>query len=45
MRFVDSIKNALYLKMKEDKNVLLLGQDIAEYGGVPVTEGFLRSLI
>ena len=43
MRFVDSIKNALYLKMKEDKNVLLLGQDIAEYGGVfKVTEGFLE---
>jgi len=43
LRFVDSIKNSLYLKMKKDKKVLLIGQDIAEYGGVfKVTEGFLK---
>ena len=43
LRFVDSIKNSLYLKMKNDKNVLLMGQDIAEYGGVfKITEGFLK---
>ena len=43
LRFVDSIKNSLYLKMKKDKDVLLMGQDIAEYGGVfKVTEGFLK---
>tara|TARA_B100000945_G_C20281124_1_gene548655 strand:- start:29 stop:943 length:915 start_codon:yes stop_codon:yes gene_type:complete len=29
--------------MKNDKNVLLMGQDIAEYGGVfKITEGFLK---
>ena len=43
LRFVDSIKDSLYLKMKKDKSVLLIGQDIAEYGGVfKVTEGFLK---
>ena len=43
LRFVDSIRNSLYLKMKNDKNVLLMGQDIAEYGGVfKITEGFLK---
>ena len=43
LRFVDSIKDSLYLKMKKDKKVILFGQDIAEYGGVfKVTEGFLK---
>ena len=43
LRFVDSIKDSLYLKMKNDKKVILFGQDIAEYGGVfKVTEGFLK---
>lgn len=41
-RFVDAIKNSLYQKMKSDKSVIIMGQDIAEYGGVfKVTEGFL----
>jgi len=41
-RFVDSIKDALLQKMNLDKSVLIMGQDIAEYGGVfKVTEGFL----
>ena len=41
LRYVDAIKDSLYLKMKQDKTVLIMGQDIAEYGGVfKVTEGF-----
>ena len=43
IRFVDSIRDSLYLKMKEDEKVILMGQDIAEYGGVfKVTEGFVQ---
>ena len=42
MRYVDAIKDCLYSKMKQDKTVLIMGQDIAEYGGVfKVTEGFV----
>ena len=42
MRYVDAIKDALYNKLSSDDKVILMGQDIAEYGGVfKVTEGFL----
>jgi 2-oxoisovalerate dehydrogenase E1 component len=42
IRFVDAIKNSLHDKMKFDDKVIIMGQDIAEYGGVfKVTEGFL----
>jgi 2-oxoisovalerate dehydrogenase E1 component len=41
-RFVDSISDCLFNKMKSDSKVLMMGQDIAEYGGVfKVTEGFV----
>ena len=41
IRFIDSIKEALMQKLKQDKSVVILGQDIAEYGGVfKATEGF-----
>ena len=41
-RFVDAIKDCLFDKMDSDSKVLIMGQDIAEYGGVfKVTEGFL----
>ena len=34
--------DCLYQKMEDDNSIILLGQDIAEYGGVfKVTEGFL----
>ncbi len=40
-RFVDAISDALRQAMERDGRVILLGQDIAEYGGVfKVTEGF-----
>ena len=42
-RYVDAIKNSLYQKMEKDKSVIIMGQDIAEYGGVfKVTEGFVE---
>lgn len=40
-RFVDGISNALRQAFEEDESYIMLGQDIAEYGGVfKVTEGF-----
>ena len=42
-RFVDAISDALREKLFVDKSVLIMGQDIAEYGGVfKVTEGFAK---
>jgi 2-oxoisovalerate dehydrogenase E1 component len=42
-RYVDAIKDALAEAMRLDERVVLLGQDIAEYGGVfKVTEGFVE---
>ncbi len=41
-RFVDAVREGLWQAMERDERVLILGQDIAEYGGVfKVTEGFL----
>lgn len=42
-RLVDAISDGLDEAMKEHDNLVLMGQDIAEYGGVfKVTEGFLK---
>ncbi|MEX2600686.1 MAG: thiamine pyrophosphate-dependent enzyme [Balneolaceae bacterium] len=42
-RFVDAIQLALRQAMREEQLFLLMGQDVAEYGGVfKVTEGFLE---
>ena len=42
IRYVDAIKETLYDLMSADKKTILMGQDIAEYGGVfKVTEGFV----
>jgi 2-oxoisovalerate dehydrogenase E1 component len=39
---VDAIRDALWQAMEADHRVLIMGQDIAQYGGVfKVTEGFL----
>jgi 2-oxoisovalerate dehydrogenase E1 component len=39
-RYVDAIHNGLALALRENPRVVLMGQDIAEYGGVfKVTEG------
>ena len=43
IRFVDAISEGLYQSMEKDDNLILMGQDIAEYGGVfKVTEGFFK---
>ena len=40
LRLIDAIKEALDLAMKQHSDLVLMGQDIAEYGGVfKVTEG------
>jgi len=43
MRYVDAISDGLRLIMRRDPTVVLIGQDIAEYGGVfKVTKGFVE---
>lgn len=43
MRFVDAISDALHCSMLALPELVLLGQDIADYGGVfKVTDGFLQ---
>jgi 2-oxoisovalerate dehydrogenase E1 component len=43
MRYVDAITEALRLVMRRDSRAVLLGQDVAEYGGVfKVTKGFVE---
>jgi 2-oxoisovalerate dehydrogenase E1 component len=43
LRYVDAISEGLRTAMRRDERVVLLGQDIAEYGGVfKVTEGFVE---
>ena len=42
-RYIDAISDALRLCMLKYKNLVLMGQDIAEYGGVfKITEGFVE---
>jgi 2-oxoisovalerate dehydrogenase E1 component len=42
IRFIDSIKEGLWQSMQKHSDLILMGQDIADYGGVfKVTEGFL----
>jgi 2-oxoisovalerate dehydrogenase E1 component len=41
-RFIDAISDALDMAMDKHKNLVLMGQDIAEYGGAfKITEGFV----
>jgi 2-oxoisovalerate dehydrogenase E1 component len=41
-RFVDAISDGLRLAMRKHDNLILMGQDIAEYGGVfKITDGFV----
>jgi len=43
-RFVDAIKEALFQSMQNLPNLILMGQDIAEYGGAfKITEGFVET--
>lgn len=42
-RYIDAISDALRLAMEKYPNLVLMGQDIAEYGGAfKVTEGFVQ---
>lgn len=44
IRLVDAISEGLNASMARHSNLILMGQDIAEYGGVfKVTEGFLKA--
>ncbi|MDG2146641.1 MAG: thiamine pyrophosphate-dependent enzyme, partial [Flavobacteriaceae bacterium] len=41
IRFVDAISQAIHLCMEEDRDLIIMGQDIADYGGVfKITDGF-----
>jgi 2-oxoisovalerate dehydrogenase E1 component len=42
-RFIDAIQDGLWAAMEETENLILMGQDIAEYGGAfKVTDGFVE---
>ncbi|MGO4911953.1 alpha-ketoacid dehydrogenase subunit alpha/beta [Leeuwenhoekiella sp. W20_SRS_FM14] len=42
IRFIDAVTQALDLSMQKNENLIIMGQDIAEYGGAfKVTEGFV----
>lgn len=42
MRFIDAISQGLGMAMERHPNLVLMGQDIADYGGVfKITEGFV----
>jgi 2-oxoisovalerate dehydrogenase E1 component len=42
-RYIDAISDALKLAMEKHPNLILMGQDIAEYGGAfKITEGFVQ---
>ena len=43
-RFIDGIKEGLFQSMEKHSNLVLMGQDIAEYGGAfKITEGFVEA--
>jgi len=42
LRLIDAIKQGLHQSMQQHSNLILMGQDIAEYGGAfKITEGFV----
>ena len=43
LRYVDAVSDALKVAMDRDPRVMIMGQDIAEYGGVfKITDGFVE---
>jgi 2-oxoisovalerate dehydrogenase E1 component len=43
IRFIDALKEGLDQSMQQHSNLVLMGQDIAEYGGAfKITDGFLQ---
>lgn len=44
MRFIDAISSGLKQSMQHHKDLIIMGQDIADYGGVfKITEGFVKA--
>ncbi len=44
IRLVDAISNGLKLSMEKHENLVIMGQDVADYGGVfKITEGFVEA--
>jgi 2-oxoisovalerate dehydrogenase E1 component len=44
MRFIDAISSGLKQSMQHHKDLVIMGQDIADYGGVfKITEGFVKA--
>ncbi|MBL31310.1 MAG: dehydrogenase [Flavobacteriales bacterium] len=44
MRFVDAISSGLFEGMQKHDNLIFMGQDVADYGGVfKISEGFLNT--
>lgn len=44
MRYLDAIRDGLYEGMKQFSQLVIMGQDIAEYGGAfKITEGFVEA--
>jgi len=42
-RLIDAIKDGLYQSLERHENAIIMGQDIAEYGGVfKITDGFVE---
>jgi 2-oxoisovalerate dehydrogenase E1 component len=43
IRFIDAIRNSLEQSMQNHRNLIIMGQDIAEYGGAfKITDGFVE---
>jgi len=43
IRYIDAISEAMDIAMTQDNNLILMGQDIADYGGVfKITDGFME---
>jgi len=43
MRFIDAVSDGLRVAMRRNPDLIVMGQDVAEYGGVfKVTEGFVK---
>jgi 2-oxoisovalerate dehydrogenase E1 component len=44
LRFIDALKEGLHQSMEKHANLVLMGQDIAEYGGAfKITDGFVST--
>ena len=44
LKFFEAVKEAMYQSMQQHQNLILMGQDIAEYGGAfKLTEGFVEA--